>query len=317
MGKPSKKKDGGVGGGKPSTASLWAICAVVLLAFAYMSLSSMPKKSPKAKKETVEDETIDEAEKLDMVRDALMNPDGKSAYDPESRTPAGFGGSRFAAADYWEERYSKQQKPYDWYGTWDSPKSVTIKRHVQLHLPAPSAAVRLLNIGCGSSRLAEELSSDGFGNITNVDISKSVVEKMAKKFEGRAGVRFQQMDITKMEFTSGSFDVVFDKGTLDALYTGASESVQVAVAEVFRVLAPGGTFVSMSFGLPKSRKELNTTLPNGDVPGGPPGVPIGWARFHTIAVRKDGQGVTALDGSAGPVEPTREHFYVYVMTKSS
>ena len=50
------------------------------------------------------------------------------------------------------------------------------------------------------------------------------------------------MDTMKMTFENETFDVVFDKGTLDAILCGVNsfENAAKMVNEVFRVLKPGG-----------------------------------------------------------------------------
>lgn len=63
------------------------------------------------------------------------------------------------------------------------------------------------------------------------------------------------MDATKMSFDDAAFDLVVEKGTLDALYTGASHLVAPAVDEVWRVLRPGGRFWARPRGGP-SRTSL-------------------------------------------------------------
>ena len=49
-----------------------------------------------------------------------------------------------------------------------------------------------------------------------------------------------------MSFASGSFDVVVEKGTLDALAAGAMLDVATTTREVARVLRPGGRFISVT-----------------------------------------------------------------------
>jgi len=163
----------------------------------------------------------------------------------------------------------------------------------------PSDGGAILNIGCGSSLLAEELHADGFRDVTNVDISSNVVEQMSKRYSS-LGYRWQVMDVTKMTFPESKFDVIFDKGTLDALYSGDQPGVVATMEEVYRVLKPGGAFFSVTFGEPERRTELKR--PN-------------WASFTTHKVR-----VAGSPNGAEPAEGTSQvhqtHF-VHVMRKPS
>merc|ERR1719316_2221952 len=95
------------------------------------------------------------------------------------------------------------------------------------------------------------------------------------------------MDASKMTFSDESFDAVFDKGTLDALYTGKVDLVVPVVKEVFRVLRPGGIFVSVSFGQPKDRQDVTPcTRPTCAVPSAEVGG-ITWQDYRTAILKKD------------------------------
>ena len=57
-----------------------------------------------------------------------------------------------------------------------------------------------------------------FRQITNIDISKTVIKQMkAANESNRPELIFTQMDATCMSFDADKFSVVFDKGTFDAL----------------------------------------------------------------------------------------------------
>ena len=40
---------------------------------------------------------------------------------------------------------------------------------------------KILNVGCGNSRLSEELYEDGFEDITNIDFSQKVISQIEEK----------------------------------------------------------------------------------------------------------------------------------------
>jgi ubiquinone/menaquinone biosynthesis C-methylase UbiE len=60
------------------------------------------------------------------------------------------------------------------------------------------------------------------------------------------------------QIESDKFDAVFDKGTLDSLMcSGPSASVVgQMMAEIARVLKPGGVFVEISYGTPNTRASF-------------------------------------------------------------
>ena len=73
-------------------------------------------------------------------------------------------------------------------------------------------------LGCGNSSLAVDLYNDGFKNIVNMDYSSVVISNMQRRHKALKGIEWVVMDVMDMsEFVPSSFDVVLEKGTLDAL----------------------------------------------------------------------------------------------------
>ena len=59
--------------------------------------------------------------------------------------------------------------------------------------------------------------ADGFTKITNVDYSPAVIENMRRRCCKLSHMDWQVMDITDLQFDNETFDVVIEKGTLDAM----------------------------------------------------------------------------------------------------
>lgn len=291
MAKPAGKRKGK---GEPN-ANQFILVFVALVLMAVVYWRPWSKKQQPSASEPPEEEEEELGGRFEAIRSALFNEDGSSAYSK------GLSGakenSRFSHEDYWDERYAKMNKAYDWYGTWDTESAgpLTIKPHVKPWLPARIDNV--MNLGCGNSRIAEELYNDGFKDIMNIDISQTAIDKMSAKFAGILALKFVKMDMLQMSFADGSFDFILDKGTLDALYTGSSELVPAVVAQVFRVLRPGGLFVSMTFGTPKTRRDLNMTT-------GQAADPSGWDRYKMILMKGE-----------LPADSREQQLYLYLMTK--
>lgn len=216
---------------------------------------------------------------------------------------------------------------YDWYGTWNTPGYLAIRPHLLPHLPPNAQRGSVLNVGCGNSRLTEELIDDGYTDVMSIDISGIAIEKMTQKFSGRAGMSFLKMDATQMSFADGSFDLVFEKGTLDAMYTGASHMVRQVVEESFRVLRPGGVFISVTFGPPNARQDLNLTgLPaidpsdaafadvGADVAAGAAVSPA-WARFQAMKIERGDKGGVMQEANVDDKRNPGDALYVYLGTK--
>ena len=97
----------------------------------------------------------------------------------------------------------------------------------------------------------------GYGHITSVDISEVCVQQMREQHAADARLSFEVGDVRDMRglFADGSFELVVDKATLDAVFiatgTGSTdgenfEAVDEFLRESRRVLVDGGALVSVS-----------------------------------------------------------------------
>ena len=55
-------------------------------------------------------------------------------------------------------------------------------------------------VGCGNSKLSDQMYQSGYKNIVNIDISSSVIDQMREKFPYMV---WQAMDATKMDYPDG------------------------------------------------------------------------------------------------------------------
>eukprot|EP00960_Hanusia_phi_P033206 750342-Hanusia_phi.AAC.2 len=83
------------------------------------------------------------------------------------------------------------------------------------------ACKRIMIVGCGSSKLSKILYDRGHKRITNVDIDESIIADMRRRYENEAPeMSWVACDITRAKGSLAEdeiFDLVLDKGTLDAL----------------------------------------------------------------------------------------------------
>lgn len=90
----------------------------------------------------------------------------------------------------------------------------------------------------------------GYKSMTNIDISEVVINQMTKTYKDREGCKWLQMDATAMSFENESYSVVLDKGTLDAMMSEESESLNIMIqkyfSEITRVLKTMGRYVCIS-----------------------------------------------------------------------
>ncbi|XP_012584769.1 PREDICTED: methyltransferase-like protein 13 isoform X2 [Condylura cristata] len=150
----------------------------------------------------------------------------------------------FGSADYWEKFFQQRgKKAFEWYGTYLELCGV-LHKYIK-------PREKVLVVGCGNSELSEQLYDVGYQDIVNIDISEVVIKQMKERNASRRPhMSFLKMDMTKMEFPSASFQVVLDKGTLDAVLTDEEEKtlqqVDRMLAEVGRVLQVGGRYLCIS-----------------------------------------------------------------------
>jgi len=72
-------------------------------------------------------------------------------------------------ATYWDSRYQTDPEPLDWYQNYNA-----LRTHFH-ELVNPTD--KILNVGCGNSRLSFEMRIDGYRDITNIDISTVLIER--------------------------------------------------------------------------------------------------------------------------------------------
>jgi hypothetical protein len=129
----------------------------------------------------------------------------------------------YGSVDYWDDRYLRCPEPFDWYQTWPHLTAL-----LALFFDGQELA---LNVGCGNSPMAVDMSAS-FHTVVNIDISAVVIAQMERDHQDKSNILWFTMDCMRMEFDDDTFDVAFDKGTIDALLC-----VDSAIEKVGRTLA--------------------------------------------------------------------------------
>ncbi len=117
---------------------------------------------------------------------------------------------------------------------------------VRLALSGGAARARVLDLCCGSGDLCFLAEEQGAGPVTGADFTLPMlaVARRRKTAEGRRSA-FVQADALGLPFPTGSFDAV----TVSYGLRNVAD-LPAALAEIRRVLAPGGRAVILDFGKP-------------------------------------------------------------------
>lgn len=157
----------------------------------------------------------------------------------------------YSNKEYWNERFLKTEGFFDWYVGWKELKDI-FSNIINFNS-------NILIVGCGNSKLSENMYNDNFQNITNIDISEIVIEKMnnIKKIKQMDNMKYLEMDATRMNFENNYFDFVIDKGTLDALTCSKDFEISTKlIQEMHRVTKINGFYSIISHSSPEIRLPL-------------------------------------------------------------
>ena len=114
----------------------------------------------------------------------------------------------------------------------------------------------VLELGCGRG-VGAEIILDRFGaaELVAIDIDPDMVERARCRLAQRPGARVLVGDATKIDAPDRSFDAVFDFGAIHQI-----PAWPAALAEVGRVLKPGGRFFFEEVAGPLLRWTLRLTV---------------------------------------------------------
>jgi ubiquinone/menaquinone biosynthesis C-methylase UbiE len=177
---------------------------------------------------------------------------------------------------YWEEFYRKvphqtSADTYDWFFPYQVAQpwlhQYIKQQTIQAGDQEGQRSLKVMDLGCGTSDLSTHLFADNPSlQITCVDFSEEAIKKMQRTFghlepqkESSPGITFVQGDATCLPFKDQTFDICYEKGTVDAILKqkthGTSKAVGV-ICEIARVLKPAGVLLQFSDEPPELRLPL-------------------------------------------------------------
>ncbi|MDF5707597.1 MAG: class I SAM-dependent methyltransferase [Nostoc sp. S4] len=115
-------------------------------------------------------------------------------------------------------------------------------RPLVLGLCEPVSGLRILDIGCGEGYCSRELRRRGAAQVHGIDLSRSMIEAATlQEAEDALGISYQVGCATNLkQFDDGEIDLVVAVFLFNYLTIAQTEE---CMAEVARVLCPGGRFV--------------------------------------------------------------------------
>ena len=162
--------------------------------------------------------------------------------------------SSYSEKQYWDVRYQTEEN-YEWFAGYKPYRDI-LRSNIK-----PDD--KILTLGCGNSRLSEDMYRDGFQLINNTDYSQIVIDNMRKQTKDLVNMTWSVKDIYALDYKDESFDVVLEKGTLDALLVNEKDPWRMSqqsldnmshiLASVARILTSGGRFISITFAQPRAR----------------------------------------------------------------
>jgi len=160
----------------------------------------------------------------------------------------------YGSPQFWHEVYtgvSKWQRtiPAEWLLGYPEFKAQGWHRYLR--------GGNILELGCGNCDFMSAAYDDGFHDVTCTDIDHSVVNTMRQRNSVlRPGIKYMQCDACDMhDVANESFDIIFDKSTMDALICAGKQMVSRCSAEVHRVLKDAGMYICLSHNEPGEMKS--------------------------------------------------------------
>ncbi|XP_068922250.1 citrate synthase-lysine N-methyltransferase CSKMT, mitochondrial isoform X2 [Petaurus breviceps papuanus] len=167
----------------------------------------------------------------------------------------------------WDRLYAQalpgSSRNFDWFFGYEEVQGLILPLLQKGTPQKPAVApIRVLDVGCGTSGLCSGLYTKCPLplNVLGVDFSPVAVSHMKHMLEGHgesprlsprhpaSRLHFLQADARNLGSVcaSGSFELVLDKGTWDAVARGGLARAEELLSECLRVLAPQGTLVQFS-----------------------------------------------------------------------
>ncbi|ROV87138.1 hypothetical protein VSDG_09999 [Cytospora chrysosperma] len=151
----------------------------------------------------------------------------------------------FEKQEYWHNRFATETN-FEWLTT--SKEFMDILKNDEAFARLDPCSP-ILQLGFGTSDLANWLRKHGFLNVLNIDYEPTAIDrgKQLEKIEFHdVRMRYAVADATQLDLPQ-TFDCVLDKSTADCISCGGEEALLRMCQGVKEHLAPGGFWISISY----------------------------------------------------------------------
>lgn len=142
---------------------------------------------------------------------------------------------------------------------------------------------RVLEVGVGTGQVALPLHTAGIP-LVGLDLARPMMDRLIEKADGRSAFPLVQGDATRMPFSDGAFDAAYLRWVLHLI-----PDWRVALAEIVRVVRPGGVLLTSIGGYGGPRSEIQERFAElAGVSIEPPG--LTWAGYDGLLEAMDALG---------------------------
>lgn len=179
-----------------------------------------------------------------------------SKYQGDDEADAG-ARSLFGTKSYWDAMYEGMgdfaSDEYSWYYGFEVLKPILEDYVTGACTKSEKSRLSILIPGCGNDPLLIDLYTAGYSNLSAFDYSEGAIERQRELLEylptgsDLDNVNLMVQDARRLpEEWEGKFDVIIEKGALDAIYLSGDGNFEQSVAEFARVMKRGGMCISAS-----------------------------------------------------------------------
>lgn len=173
--------------------------------------------------------------------------------------------SLFGTKNYWDAMYEGMgdfaADEYSWYYGFEVIKPI-LQDYIEASSALEKSKVKILVPGCGNDPLLLDLYNAGYHNLAAFDYSAGAIDRQQELLEylpmgsdlDNVDLRVEDARSLPQEWEE-SFDVIIEKGALDAIYLSGDGNFEKSVEEFARVIKKDGICISCSGVVPEALRR--------------------------------------------------------------